>query len=272
MAGQQRRDVVRLPAPTSSATNGTSRTAAARRRSTSSPSGPPYRASRGSYPSSGGSRSPSATYGGFETTASTGPDTGSSRSPSSHSTASPRRAPLARATASAPRARLRRHHPQVGPLVGQRQRDRPRPGADVDHPRARRQPERRLHHVLGLGPRHQHARVDLQLEPPEPLAPEDVRHRLAPRAAAHVLAERLGSTPRPGSAISAARSTPSAAASSTSASRRGVSQPDAVSAISAESRASRTVVCARGTPRKYEVQHEPGRVPARAPGETISAR
>src|SRR4051812_29888311 len=52
--------------------------------------------------------------------------------------------------------------------------------------------------------------------------------------------------PRPGSANSAARSTPSTCASSTSASSRGVSHPAAVSAITAESSASRTVVTASG--------------------------
>ena len=48
--------------------------------------------------------------------------------------------------------------------------------------------------------------------------------------------------PRPGRTTSAARSTPIAAASSSSASSRGVSQPAAVSAITAESSASRTLV------------------------------
>ena len=48
------------------------------------------------------------------------------------------------------------------------------------------------------------------------------------------------------SAISAAREMPIAAASSTSASSRGVSQPAAVSGITAESSASRTEVAASG--------------------------
>jgi hypothetical protein len=55
-----------------------------------------------------------------------------------------------------------------------------------------------------------------------------------------------GSIPRPGSDTITARSTPIAAASSSSASSRGVSQPAAVSAITAESSASRIEVWASG--------------------------
>ena len=91
--------------------------------------------------------------------------TGSSRSPSSELDGEARAARRSRARPPArPALDSVRHHAQVRPLVGQRQRDRARAGADVDHPRALRQAERRLDHVLGLGPRDQHARVDLQLD------------------------------------------------------------------------------------------------------------
>ncbi len=79
-------------------------------------------------------------------------------------------------------------------LVGDRERDRPAPRADVDHPR-RRQPrdrrERTLDDDLGLGARHERARVGLQGEPAEPPFAEDVRERLAAAAPLDERAERV---------------------------------------------------------------------------------
>jgi len=71
-------------------------------------------------------------------------------------------------------------------LVGDRQRDRARTGADVEHP-ARPQLQRQLDQQLGLRPRDQYPPVDLELDVPEPLAPEDVRHRLPPQPPPHHL-------------------------------------------------------------------------------------
>ena len=61
----------------------------------------------------------------------------------------------------------------------ERQRDRAAARADVDDARAARQLEPDLDDQLGLGPRHEHARVDEQVDVSEPLAAEDVRDRLA---------------------------------------------------------------------------------------------
>ena len=79
-------------------------------------------------------------------------------------TSSPSRAALARATAERVLADVGRRHREVRALVLERERDRAAAGADVDHARARRQPERRLDQRLGLRARDEHARVDLQVE------------------------------------------------------------------------------------------------------------
>ena len=78
-----------------------------------------------------------------------------------------------------------------------------------------RQRQRRLDHVLGLRPRDQHAPVDRQLDAAEALACRGCTRPARARAApAHGVHERARRGParasRPGSAISAARSTPSA--------------------------------------------------------------
>ena len=68
----------------------------------------------------------------------------------------------------------------------ERQRDRAAARPDVDHARALREPERDLDEQLGLRPRHEHARVDEQVDMAKALAPEDVGDGLAPdRAPPH---------------------------------------------------------------------------------------
>ena len=87
-------------------------------------------------------------------------------------------------------------------LVCDRERDRPAPRADVDHPR-RRQPrdrrERPLDDDLRLGARHERPRVRLQGEPPETPFAEDIGERLAAAAPLDERAEcvslRLGQRP-----------------------------------------------------------------------------
>ena len=160
-----------------------------------------------------------------------------SRSPSRKSTSSPSRSAFARATSSASALASVATTSRSGRSCLQRQGDRARAGPDVADPRAARQVERRLDEVLGLRPRDQHARVDVELDRPEALAAEDVGDRLAvapARGEAHERgARRPARAPGPGRRRSAARSTPIAAASSSSASSRGDSTPAAVSAISA---------------------------------------
>jgi hypothetical protein len=55
--------------------------------------------------------------------------------------------------------------------------DRAAAGAEVDHPGEGRR-ERQCHQRLGLGPRVEHRRRDLEVAAPEGAAPEDLRHRL----------------------------------------------------------------------------------------------
>ncbi len=76
-------------------------------------------------------------------------------------------------------------------LVGDRESDRARPGADVEH-RPRAPLERHLDQQLGFRAGDQHAAVDRELQPPEALAPEDVGDGLAAGAASHHLPERTG--------------------------------------------------------------------------------
>ena len=103
----------------------------------------------------------------------------------------------------------------------------PEPVPDVHHAVARREVQHRLHQVLRLGARDQHARVDLRARssgspcgrgcrPPARAAPAGGRTPGTVRAAA-------GSSPRCGSATITARSTPIAAARRSSASSRGES-------------------------------------------------
>ena len=100
------------------------------RSSRRAPGAAPSRGSPAASSSSSGS-----TYGGFETTRSNGPVEPSSRSPCTSSTCEA--GALARSPRPA-RARPRdvdRGHPRARVLVGDRQRDRPRAGSDVEHPR-----------------------------------------------------------------------------------------------------------------------------------------
>ena len=86
------------------------------------------------------------------------------------STSSPSRSPLARATSSAS-AHTSLASP-AGPAARPRARARSRPSQCPRRARGRpRAAQRRLDDVLGLGPRHQHAPVDLEVEVPEALRP-----------------------------------------------------------------------------------------------------
>jgi hypothetical protein len=76
-------------------------------------------------------------------------------------------------------------------LLGNRQRDRPRPGSDVEHARLgkrREMLEGSLDEHFRLRPRDQRAAVDLQREPSETPHAEDVGERLS---RAPPLCERL---------------------------------------------------------------------------------
>ena len=80
---------------------------------------------------------------------------------------------------------------EVVPLVLQRECDGAAAGADVDDAGAAGQVERGLDERLGLGPRHEHARVDLQVEVAKAARAGDVGDGLAlDRAAAHRGLER----------------------------------------------------------------------------------
>ena len=137
---------------------------------------------------------------------------------------------------------------EVRALVLQGERDRAAAGADVDDARPLRQPlDRRLDERLGLRPRDQHARVDVQLEVAEALHAGDVGDglALAPRAGAR----RPGTRARPAPSTRASRSATQPRAIGPERVReqhlgvqRGVSTPAAVSATTAESSASRTGV------------------------------
>ena len=77
-------------------------------------------------------------------------------------------------------------------LVRDRQRDRSRPGPDVEHRRLgaiRDQLEAALDEHLGLGPRDQDAGIDAQREPAESPLAQHVRERLARSPASDELAE-----------------------------------------------------------------------------------
>ena len=145
-----------------------------------------------------------STYGGFETTRSNGPSRPSSRSASTSSTSSAVR-----------RCVLARERQRVAPR--RRSRSRARPGrscfsasaiAPVPVPtssdRAARsiaveQREAALDDDLGLGPRHERARIGLQRQPAEVPVAEHVRERLTRAAALHELARccALGLGQRP---------------------------------------------------------------------------
>ena len=76
-----------------------------------------------------------------------------------------------------------RHDPRAVVLVGDRERDRARAGADVEDERLRRRPrdvvECALDDGLGLRAGYEHSRVDAQRQPPEAPLAEDVGGRLA---------------------------------------------------------------------------------------------
>ena len=93
-------------------------------------------------------------------------------------TSRPRRWALACATASASPDTSVREHVEVGALVLERERDRPRAGPDVDDPRALGQLEAHLDEQLGLRSRDQHARVDGEVDVAEALRPQQVGDRL----------------------------------------------------------------------------------------------
>ena len=69
----------------------------------------------------------------------------------------------------------------------------PLPVPTSDDPGAAAERQRHLDQQLGLGPRDQHTAVDRQRDPPEGLAPEDVRDRLARLAPGHKASNRARS-------------------------------------------------------------------------------
>ena len=206
-----------------------------------------------------------STYGRFASTASHRPSTPSSRSACTSSTSSPSRSRVRAGHRQRVRAHVDPDHPQIRPLVLQRQRDRAAAGADVDDARAGRQRQPHLDQQLGLGPRDQHPRVDRQRDPPELLAPEDVSDRLARRAARdqrpRSARERVAADRLPRVDQSRSRPTPSACGSSSSASSRGVSQPAARSVAVASPSASRRdagLSASPPAPRACGASHRPG--------------
>ena len=79
-------------------------------------------------------------------------------------------------------------------FVGDSERDRAASRADVEHPWVRESSDPReaaLHHDLGLGTRHENARVDAEHQPPESPLADDVRERLARLAPRDEALERL---------------------------------------------------------------------------------
>ena len=153
----------------------------------------------------------------------------------SNATSSPVAAAFARATSSASSETSIAVTTRARMLVGDRERDRARAGADIEH-RGRVEPAEQLEAALDddlrLGPGDEDAPVDLQRQPPEAPLAEDVRDRLAAargaRAArgrrrarsAHELALAIRRRARGGSR-------PSAWPTSSSASSRAVSIPAA---------------------------------------------
>ena len=170
----------------------------------------------------------------------------------------PRRAALRRATSTAPSRRRRPRRATNGfsaasaramqpePVPTSRASGsgrRPRPAAD------RQRLERHVDQRLGLGPRDEHVGRDLELERAKGAPAADVGDRLArlatargsPRSARSSIARELALRTAP---KSSARSTPSAVASSSSASSRGERDPLARSR--ARGRAERLAHARRG--------------------------
>src|SRR5215207_6813735 len=208
---------------------------------------------------SGASSAPSSTYGGLETIASSGPPTSASRSPRWSSTASPSRSAFARATSRASAlesvattSRSGRSDFNASAIAPE-----PVPTSHTRAPRGRLSSASTRCSVSGRGISTRGSTASsIERKPFEPrMYATGSRSR---RRVAYSRKRRAasGSSARPGSATIAARSTPMAAASSSSASSRGVADPAAVSAITAESSASRTLVRPisrsgeRGTSRK----------------------
>ena len=141
---------------------------------------------------------------------------------------------------------------QARQLVGDGEGDRAGAGADVEHPIGPQLAQRHFDQQLGLRPRDQDTPVDLELDPAEAAAAEDVSDRLPPQALPD---QFLGSgAPRPGAARRLACSPAGpgrsrfASPSSSSASRRGVStsQRAAPRPSTAAARASSTLGRGRG--------------------------
>ena len=106
--------------------------------------------------------------------------------PCRKSTSSPCAAAFSRASASASGEMSVAVHARIRALLRERERDRAAARADVDDARrlgAVEQREAPLDDDLGLGARHERARVGLQRQPAEVPVAEDVGERLAPAAA-----------------------------------------------------------------------------------------
>ena len=101
------------------------------------------------------------------------------------------RAAFSRAASSASGIEVRRDDRRVRQLVGDRERDRARAGADVQDARGL-ELERHLDQELRLGPRDQDPAVNAQLDPAKALAAGDVGDRLAAQATADELGEGAG--------------------------------------------------------------------------------
>ncbi len=86
-----------------------------------------------------------------------------------------------------------------GQLGEQRQQERARAGAEIGdleggvaRLRAIERLERGFDHGLGLRSRHQGRGIELEIQPPEFLDPDDARHRLACEAARRQRGDRIG--------------------------------------------------------------------------------
>ena len=93
------------------------------------------------------------------------------------------------------RGRVNSRHAGVGTLVRDRERDRPRAGAEIEHARLRfvtEQCEAPLDDDLRLGTRYERARIRVQDQPPKTPLAEDVRQRLAPHSAFEQVIELIG--------------------------------------------------------------------------------